>query len=233
VRRVHPDPAGDLSDADLTAAYAFPGERPWVRGSMVSTLDGAMRGPDGHSGSISTAADRRVFSTLRMTADVVLVGAGTVRDEGYRPSKRPIAIVTSRLDLPTTLPLFAQRTGLTPTTIVLTTQESAAQAPDELRRLADIVECGRTEVDLAAAIAHLNARGLGHIHCEGGPSLLGSLADSGLLDELLLTVTPMLLGSDAAGHVIGVPGGLRPALRMRTTQVLEDDGSVFIRARRS
>lgn len=173
-----------------------------------------------------------MFSVLRMTADVVLVGAGTVREERYGPSRRPIAVVTSSLDLPLTLPLFTERTDAHPATIVLTTQRAAATAPRDLRRLVELVEVGETEVDLAAVIGHLHARGLGRIHCEGGPRLLGSLAAAGLLDELLLTLVPLLLGSPPDGHIIGIPGGLRPPRHLRTTQVLEEDGSVFVRARR-
>lgn len=199
---------------------------------MVSTLDGAMRGSDGHSGSISTAADKRVFSMLRLTSDVVLVGAGTVRDEGYRPSRLPIAIVTSRLDLPLSLPLFAQRTDDTPTTYVLTTQAASATAPPALREVADIVVCGKDHVDLATAIGHLVGLGLHRIHCEGGPRLLGSLARAGLLDEILLTLTPQLLGGGTGEHIIDVDQGLEPPQRMRVTQVLEEDGSIFVRARR-
>lgn len=221
-----------MSDADLRVAFAFPEERPWVRGSMVSTLDGAIRGSDGHSGSISTPADKRVFSLLRMASDVILVGAGTVRDEAYSPSRHPIAIVTSHLDLPLSLPLFAQRTDATPTTIVLTTAPAAAGAPSGLRAVADIVACGQDHVDLARVIAHLHGRGLSRIHCEGGPRLLGSLASAGLLDEMLLTLAPALLGGGAEEHVMSVAGGLVPPQRMRVTQVLEEDGSVFVRARR-
>ena len=100
MRRIHPGPVAHLSDDDLRAAYAFPARRPWVRANMVSTLDGTMRGPDGSSRSISTPADQRVFALARRDADVILVGAGTIRAEDYRPSVRTVAIVTRRLDLP-------------------------------------------------------------------------------------------------------------------------------------
>ncbi len=230
MRRILPDPQQSLSDDELRVAYGFPAQRPWVRGSMVSTLDGAMRGIDGHSGSISSAADKRVFNILRMTADVILVGAGTVRDEGYRPSRRPIAVVTSRLDLPLSLPLLSERTDQTPTTLVFTTAAAAAGAPPGLAAVAEVVACGRDSVDLGCVVATLAERGLGAIHCEGGPRLLGSLAAAGLLDEVLLTLTPLLLGGPE--HIVSVPDGLGVG-RMRATQVLEEDGSVFVRARRS
>jgi len=81
-------------------------------------------------------------------------------------------------------------------------------------------------------VALLHDRGLGRILCEGGPTLLGALAVAGLLDELLLTVSPILLGGGPSEHILAVPGGLSPALRLRPVDVLEEDGSVFIRARR-
>ncbi|NEC72020.1 dihydrofolate reductase family protein, partial [Streptomyces rochei] len=88
-------PAPDGADrewslAELAAAYAYPepdrwtGTGAWLRANMVSTLDGAAQ-HDGRSQPISGAADMRVFGTLRALADVVIAGAETVRQEGYRP----------------------------------------------------------------------------------------------------------------------------------------------------
>lgn len=96
VRRGAGFPGDDLVDrewslAELAAAYAYPepgpgGRQPWLRANMVSTLDGAAQ-HDGRSQPISTATDMRIFGTLRALADVVLVGAETVRQEGYRPAR--------------------------------------------------------------------------------------------------------------------------------------------------
>ncbi|MHB1067539.1 MAG: dihydrofolate reductase family protein [Candidatus Nanopelagicales bacterium] len=232
MRRLMPPPLGDLDDDGIRAAYSFPAGRPWVRGSMVSSLDGVMRGPDGTSRSIASAADARVFSMLRAGADVVLVGAGTLRDEDYHPSRLPIAVVSAALDLPMSLRLFRLRTDQTPRTIVLTSGTAAAGASPGLQAVADVVPCGVTEIDLALAIEALASRGLRRIHCEGGPRLLGGLARAGLLDELLLSVTPSLQGGGADEHIMSVQGGLDAGLRLRTTQVLEEDGTVFIRASR-
>lgn len=237
MRRLSPEPETEVTDDDLPSAFDFPvaGAWPgdtWVRGSMVSTLDGVMRGADGTSRSIASSADQRVFSRLRLGADVVLVGAGTLRDEDYHPSRLPIAIVTASLRLPLTLRLFALRTPDTPRPLVLTTESSRDAAPAELLELADVIACGVESVDLGAAVGALAACGLRRIHCEGGPRLLGDLAAAGLLDELLLTLTPVLHGGPASEHIMSVDGGLSPALRMETVQVLEEDGSVFLRARR-
>jgi len=233
MRRVHPEPQAELTDEELGSLYAFPTEGRWIRANMVSTLDGAMRGPDGGSRSINTAADQRVFSIARLAADVTLVGAGTIRAEDYRPSLRPIAIVTSRLDLPLTLRLFAERTDAHPRPLVMTTAEAAGRAPEELATAADLIPCGSVSVDLALVIEELVERGLKHINCEGGPGLLGDLAAAGLLDELLLTLSPALLGGGPSEHILNVTGGLQPALRLTTAHVLSEDGTVLIRARRA
>ncbi|MGC3000741.1 dihydrofolate reductase family protein, partial [Streptomyces sp. G35A] len=129
--------ARDWSPAELAAAYAYPGpgpggREPWLRANMVSTLDGAAQ-HGGRSQPISCAADMRIFGTLRALADVVVVGAETVRQEGYRPARARaefaaarqaagqgpapvIAVVTASLDLDLSLPLFTS--PLVPTLIL-------------------------------------------------------------------------------------------------------------------
>ena len=92
--RIYPLPT-DVRDAAvddtgaLAAAYAYPdlGDgRAWLRANMVTSIDGAVQGPDGRSGSLSPPADRRLLGLLRALADVVLAGAGTVRTERYGPA---------------------------------------------------------------------------------------------------------------------------------------------------
>lgn len=217
----------------MRSAYDFPGQLPWLRGSMVSTLDGVMRGAGGTSRDIASEADQRVFSSLRAAADVVLVGAGTVRGEDYHPSRTPVAIVSAGLQLPMTLRLFALRTSQTPRPLILTSASALSRASSELLEVADVVACGDDVVELPVMLSTLHGHGFRRIHCEGGPRLLGDLAAEGMLDELLLTVTPMLHGGGASEHIMSVAGGLIPALRLTTTQVLEEDGSVFIRAQRT
>jgi riboflavin biosynthesis pyrimidine reductase len=232
VRRLHPAPIVELDDDQLRADYGFPASGTWIRANMVSTLDGVMRGPDGGSRSISTPADQRVFSIARRDADAVLVGAGTIRAEDYRPSVRTVAIVTARLGLPLSLRMFSERTEAHARPIALTTTRAADAASGELRRVIDIVPCGDTDVDLRAVIQALTDRGHRRIHCEGGPSLLSDLVAAGLLDELLLTMVPRLLGGGPGEHIVDIAGGLDPAWRMATEEILEEDGTVLLRARR-
>ena len=130
MRMLVPTCTDDLDDAALDAAYAWPAGRTWLRANMVSTADGAARSPDGLSRAISSDEDRRVFGRLRGRADVVLAGASTVRNEGYRAARPkpdftaarraagqrpvpPIAIVSRSLSFDLTGPLFrdaAERT---------------------------------------------------------------------------------------------------------------------------
>jgi riboflavin biosynthesis pyrimidine reductase len=228
VRRIHPTPAADLAEGDLRAAYAFPERRPWVRANMVSTLDGTMRGPDGSSRSISTPTDQRVFALARRDADAILVGAGTIRAEDYRPSVRTVAIVTRSLDLPLSLRMFSERTAEHARPIAFTTDAAAAGAPAALHDVIDIVGCGHDTVELPRVIADLHDRGLGRILCEGGPALLGDLISAALLDELLLTLVPALMGGGTREHILDIAGGLEPALRLVPRLVLEEEGTVLL-----
>jgi 5-amino-6-(5-phosphoribosylamino)uracil reductase len=224
---------GTTVDADdLPGLYAYPADltRPWVRVNFVSSLDGAVS-VDGVSGGLGSPGDKQVFGTLRRLADVILVGAGTVRAENYRGARKPgfgrdsppqIAVVTGAADLDPASPLFTD-TAVAP--IVLTTA-----AADPGRREAIAAAGGDVAVldDLAppTLLAELEQRGLRKVLCEGGPGLHGDLIAADAVDELCLTVAPLLVGG-GAGRIShgpsGAPRGMRPA------GVLEDDGVLLLR----
>jgi riboflavin biosynthesis pyrimidine reductase len=231
-------PAAELDDHALAGLYAYPGPH-WLRANMVTSADGAGF-LEGRTAALSTPADMRLFGLLRVLADVVLVGAGTARVEEYKPARRrpaledlragrpptvPIALVSRKLDLDFTTPLF---TGAPPDarTIVIT----CAESPDDQRaaaaRVADVIVAGDMAVDLKEAVTALRDRGLGRVLCEGGPHLLAQLAAEGLLDELCLTVTPVLAGPGPTRVVAGAPFPARP---MTLAHVLTDDGELFCR----
>jgi riboflavin biosynthesis pyrimidine reductase len=233
VQRLLPTPAATVTDQEFRDAYGFPADRPWLRGSMVVSLDGATRGADGSSRSIASAADRRAFSMLRLRGDVVLVGAGTLRSERYRPSRLPIAIVTRRMDLAPDLPIFAEETPTTPRTIIFTTEDAEQRAPRWLREHADVVACGTADVDLDRVVSELEGRGLGRIHCEGGPTLLSSLSSADLVDEFLITVSPMIVGASSDQHLLFTSGGVMNGRRWRMMHLFAEDGTVFVRVGRS
>jgi len=226
---------------DLDAAYWVedPG-RQHVRGVMVASADGAAQA-DGRAGGLSGPADERLFALLRGHADVLLVGAETVRAEQYggdQPSEQRrgwrtdrgmaqiprIAVVTRSCALDPAGPLFTDT--LVPPLVV-----TCSAAPPErvamLAGVADEVTAGTQSVDVAGALDVLAERGLRRVSCEGGPTLLAQVTAAGRLDELSLTVSPLLL----AGHARRVLSGplLHVPARMRLAQVLEDDGFLFLR----
>ena len=227
-----------LDDLEVAALYAYPGSQ-WLRANMVASADGAGF-LDGLSHGLSSEADRHLFGLLRVLCDVVLVGAGTARTEGYRPARRrealaglragrpatpPIAVVTGSLDLDLSTALFTQAPP-DARTIVITHAACPAAKIAAVARVADVIVAGDAAVDLAQALAALHDRGLGRVLCEGGPRLLGDIAGAGLLDELSLTVSPLLAGPGAIRITTG--DGFAPRA-MTLAHVLLDDGYLFCR----
>ncbi|MCX5400555.1 pyrimidine reductase family protein [Streptomyces sp. NBC_00102] len=245
-----PAPAGaedrEWSFDELAEAYAYPaGPGPWLRANMVTTLDGAAQ-HDGRSQSISSPSDMRVFGTLRGLADVVIAGAETVRTEGYRPARARevfaarraaagqspapvVAVVSASLDLDFSAPLYTE--PLVPT-VVLTGSAAPAERVSAARKAgARVVVAGEgTRVDPARAVRELAALGLTRQLTEGGPRLLGQFVAAGVLDELCLTVSPVLTAGDAQ-RISGGPSVPVPA-RFALAGLLEEDGFLFTRYRR-
>lgn len=223
-----PVPEG-LTDDGIAALYsAEVGALPWVRVNFVSSVDGAAT-HQGLSSGLSGGADQRVFGILRRLCDVVVVGAGTVRAEGYGAMRvdeaaerarisaglapHPVfAIVSASLDLDPASPIF---TDAPVRPIILTTELSRSSTRAALEAVADVVVCGRERVQADALVRVLGERGLGRIHCEGGPHLFGDLVAASALDELCLTVSPGLEAGAASRIASGespiAPVGLRLA----------------------
>ncbi|MDP9397386.1 MAG: dihydrofolate reductase family protein [Actinomycetota bacterium] len=234
-------PGGDGAEVDLDDVYAYPPARTWVRANMVGSADGAASAA-GRSGGLSSEGDKRIFGVLRALADVVLVGAGTARVEGYGPvaarasyaaarsaagqlPAAAMAVVSARLDLDLEGPLLGA-SGAAPT-YVLTTANAPAARLAEVRRRAEVLVAGRERVDLGAAVDALVERGLRRVLCEGGPQLLAQLTAAGRLHELCLTVSPLLLAGDAPRVLAGPL--LDPPPRLRLASLLEEDGFLFSR----
>jgi 5-amino-6-(5-phosphoribosylamino)uracil reductase len=233
---------GDLDDsrADAVQAladlYAYPEPTPargWVRASMVSTLDGSATGGDGLSGTIGGAADRAVFMVLRGVTDVVLVGAGTARAEGYRrPPPQPVFADRRRAAGQTDAPALAlvTRSGRLPDANDLFAAGARSYAVTcanadvgglRARVGADrVIVAGEDDVDPELAVVQLAGRGLTRILLEGGPSLLGRFEQAGRLDELCLTVAPLLVGGEGPRIAHGGKAGLR----LRAAHLVECDG---------
>ncbi|MFG6191176.1 pyrimidine reductase family protein [Nonomuraea sp. JJY05] len=231
MRRIYPD---IQDNPDIAQAYAYPEGRPWLRLNMVASADGAAW-LKGRSGGLSSSGDKRIFQTLRGLSDVVLAGAATVRKEGYgpvpprdswgelrvgRPEVPPIAVITRSLDLDLDHELF---TAAPSRTIVITCEA----APDERRKAAarhsDLIVAGGESVDMALAVTELHARGLTRILCEGGPRVNAQLSAQDLVDELCLSISPLLLGGGAAR----ILNGEAAQVSLRLSQVLEEEGVLF------
>lgn len=226
---------------ELADLYAYPEtDLPWVRTNFVASLDGAVQDSRGLSGHLGGEPDLRVFTVLRSLCDVILVGAGTVRAEGYKPVKAEsihaelregrerlplLALVSRTLDIPEVL--------LAPGTMVITVQSSPDEARKRLAEHVDVVVAGDTEIDWHAVLDSFAARGLIRVLCEGGPELHGSLVENDLVDEACVTISPHLVGGPAKRMTEGASAVERP---MRLGHVIEDEGVLlarWVRERRS
>jgi len=234
-------------DEGLLALFDDPEPRPLtgahVRAIMIASLDGAATGPDGRSGSLGDAADRRLFGALRALADVVLVGAGTVRAEGYadvqvpdrlravraargRPERVELAVVTGRGELPDAV--FEARPLVVTTSMAPGLPALRERIGDERVIVADSTTPG--SVDVAAGLRALVGRGLVHAHAEGGPGLLRALLAAGLVDELCLTLSPLLLGDVTRHRLLGDAGaGLAEPIRLELLHLLRGGDTLLSR----
>lgn len=241
VGRIRP-PASSPDIEEMVSAlgeiYAYP-EGVWLRANMVASADGAAT-VEGRSGDLSGTADKLVFFLLRSLADVVLAGASTVRAERYRkvqpvdmwPQLRagrplpPIAVISRRLDLDLGSPLFASDG---PRTILLTTELADPARRASAERVADVVVAGSDAVTATAALGMLTKRGFRRILLEGGPSLLAQFVGAGLLDELCLTISPVLEGGHSARRITAGQAPGDGLTGMRLASVLEDGGALLTR----
>jgi riboflavin biosynthesis pyrimidine reductase len=229
----------DTADAArLVSLYAYPDDLRscWVRGNMIASLDGGAT-DDGKAGGLAGAGDRALFSLMRDLADVVVVGAATVRIENYSGAQLPvaarqerqrrgqaevppIAVITRSGNLDPSARLFT-RTEVPP--LILTTSRFHDDTHRRLGSVAEVIDASGSEpdsVDAATALKILADRGLYRVLTEGGPLFLGTLIEADLLDELCLTIAPILVG--------GAPKRIATGLghvhtRMRRTHLLSDE----------
>jgi riboflavin biosynthesis pyrimidine reductase len=188
---------------------------------------------------LSSPADKKLFGALRGLADVVVVGASTVREEGYRPPQPKagyadaraaagrlpvpvIAIVTRSLGLDFSAPLFTE--ALVPP-VILTCSSADPDALERARAVADVVVAGDEEVDLAQAVKILAARGWTRMLTEGGPHLLAGLVAAEVVDEVCLALGPLLTAGDATRMLAGPL--LETPQRFGLESLLEEDGFLF------
>jgi riboflavin biosynthesis pyrimidine reductase len=210
-----------------------------VRANMVLTPDGA-GAFHGRTKAITDAADQMLLGYLRGRADAVMVGAATIAAEHYGPvtlsaairAEReqaghapapPLVVVTAHANLAVTLPVFAPEG---PRTIIATLAQSAADAA-ELHDVADLVVVGEEEIDLTRLLAVLRERGLERVLCEGGPYLLSRLVEQDMVDDMCVTVSPYLAGSQPTTLQPG--SALLAPLRLRLRHALVNDDLLYLR----
>jgi riboflavin biosynthesis pyrimidine reductase len=182
-----------------------------------------------------------VFALLRTLSDVILVGAATAREEHYNPvrvrelwrhlragrsASPPIAVVSGRLDLDPQSALITAAPA-DARTIVITTAQAPPDRRAQLAARADVIVAGEQAVDLKAAVSALSDRGHQRVLAEGGPHLLAQLTEAGLMDELCLTIGPLMAGPGASRIVAGAPAAKPQPLTL--AHLLEDDGFLFCR----
>lgn len=223
-----------MGDVDLFNVYAHPD--PGVRVNFVASIDGAAT-LDGRSDGLSSPADKMLFRVLRALADVVLVGAGTARIEKYGPLRLPadlqgwreahgipavppLAVVSASLNLDPGSALFTEAVARP---LILTRDDAPADRRARLSEVADILTGDSADTWLR----QLADRGLARVLCEGGPRLFGTLIDEGLVDELCLTLSPLMAGQGAP-HIAESMAPAAPR-RFDLLHVLEEDGFLFLR----
>lgn len=217
-----------------------PGDRGrWVAVNMVAGVDGGVT-IDGVSQALGGEGDLAGFRALRAAVDVVLVGAGTARTEGYGPAKvradarrarrdrgqaaRPVvAVVTRSLDLRGADRLFEGDAGVI---VVAPVDSDPDRRAALVARGATVVVAGVGDVDLEEALAQLAARGLERVLVEGGPTLNRDMLAAGLVDELFVTVAPVLVGAGEDG-IVTASLDHPIALRLREGRV--HDGELLLR----
>jgi riboflavin biosynthesis pyrimidine reductase len=231
---------------DALAPYAAVDRTPargrcWVAGHMVAGLDGCAA-VSGRVGALSTAPDKALFTDMRTLADVVLVGARTVREEGYGPIRLsaeraasrvergatpapPLAVVSRSLELPWESRAFGDAEPES-RTIVVTCADAPPDRLARAREVADVVVAGEASVEPERLFAELAGRGHRFVLCEGGPSWLGELVVAGHLDELCLTISPMM-GGDPLPVAVFPPGAGLTGFSLR--HVLREDDTLFLR----
>jgi len=215
-------------------------DRPRVSVNFAMTSDGAIALSEGVSGGIGDLGDRAVFRGLRDRCDAILAGTQTIATEGYgrliRDSQRreqrterglaadPLSVIVSRSgELPISAPIFES-----PEQQIVAFVPPGAKHPDSQAQL-EMVELD--QVSTSRALELLGKRGVRSIVCEGGPKLVSGLAADNLVDDIFLTIAPLLAGGGPTGLVNGQPLATPEPLSLQ--HIAERDGSIFIRWSRS
>jgi riboflavin-specific deaminase-like protein len=248
VRQLLPD---FIENADPVALYGAderptPADRPWVLVNMIASVDGATALAQ-RSGGLGGPPDRQVFRALRELPDAILVGASTVRTEGYGPvrledeavrrrrargqSDTPrLVIISGSLKLDATSTLFTE-SAVAP--IIVTTTSSDEHRRRELEVVAEVMIAGDGRVSIHTALHMMRAMGVRTLLCEGGPIVNAQLVAGDLIDEWCQTISPLLVGGTSSRAAVGDEGA-DPLPHLRLRRLLEQDDMLlanYVRSR--
>jgi riboflavin biosynthesis pyrimidine reductase len=231
-----------IDDVSIESAYQTPAGSPWLRLSMVLSVDGSATDENGWTTTLAGEPDARMLRALRAVSEAVIVGAGTVRTGRLGPIRTArfpdpavtdggpggvarLVVVSGTLDLDWSLPLFTKSAA--PPIVVTSAAGATNDLPPVLRQ--EMIVAGAGALDLASAVEQLHDRGLLLLLCEGGPGLAASLLDAALVDELCVTSAPAIMPAD---RLRGLAAG-DSRIPLRLTHVGEDAGVLFLRYRPS
>jgi riboflavin biosynthesis pyrimidine reductase len=242
MRMLFPVPADIVEPAAVYADLPTAEGRPSIRLNMIVSVDGGTSW-NGVSGALGGPADKALFGIMRSLTDLVLVASGTMRAEQYGPVVMPadvqderrdrgqapvpaIAVVSRSCHFDWDAPFF---TAATQRPYIVTVSSADAASRDKAAEVANVIIAGDDTVDLTRAAAELGGRGHDHILAEGGPTLNGELAQARLLDELCVTLAPLLASGDAKRLIAGSTLAQLEALRVHS--ICEADDYLFLRYR--
>jgi len=224
MRELWPEPT---TDVDLAARIGSDERsplpnRPWVTMIMIETIDGAIA-VDGASGALGGPADREWFVAARRHAEAIIVGSTTVTVENYQPTTVPIAVISGSLSVEPTADLFSEPSA---GSLLYTTSSGANDRGQIFDGIAEVVDLGDS-VDPAAVLADLRQRDISRVLLEGGPTINGLFLSSDLVDEVLLTLSPLIVGGDGSRLARVQP--LVPPARYSLDRVSTADDLLFLR----
>jgi riboflavin biosynthesis pyrimidine reductase len=242
MRALFPSPADPVDPAAVYADLPTADGRPSVRLNMIVSVDGGTSW-NGVSGALGGPADKALFAIMRSLTDVVLVASGTMRAENYGPVVMPadaqrrrrergqapvpaIAVVSSSCRFDWSSPFFTAATSRPYIVTVASADDAARRQASEV---AEVIVAGDDSVDLRRAVEELGARGAATILAEGGPTLNGELAKAHLLDELCVTLAPLLASGDAKRLIAG--SALAELAQLKLHSICEEDDYLFLRYR--
>jgi 5-amino-6-(5-phosphoribosylamino)uracil reductase len=238
--RISPQPEKILDKSQLSDLYSWP-EKPWLRANMVQTLDGSVLDSSGSTDSITNDIDKDVFRVLRQLSDVIIVGSKTAITNKYQDIKvneqnkeirkklklksiPRLAIITNNFNLDNNF--FTNWKDLAPPLIY--THESNQKYEENFKNFAEFNYCGKSEVDLKKVKKDLIQKSFKRLLCEGGPTLLNSMFQKNLIDELALTLQVKL---SHASNLLKIVQGplLEPFINLNPYQVIQHEKTLLLR----